>query len=86
MQTLRKLPISAPRGLPEIGNFRILGLIGQGAFGAAYRAVDSRLGRIVAIKLPRAGRFLSVNERERFIREAKAAARLRHPNIVQVHE
>ncbi|MFK7736286.1 MAG: WD40 repeat domain-containing serine/threonine protein kinase [Pirellulaceae bacterium] len=69
----------------SIGGFRVIGLLGEGGFGTAYRAHDLELGRTVAIKVPRRGAFTGGGERERFLREARAAARLQHPNIVQVH-
>ncbi len=69
-----------------IAHFKILGKLGQGAFGTAYKAEDTRLGRTVAVKIPRAGSFATANDELRFVREARHAAQLRHPNIVQVHE
>jgi tetratricopeptide (TPR) repeat protein len=73
--------------LPErIGKFQVLDLIGQGGFGAVYKARDPELQRTVAIKMPRAGYFGSPEEEERFLREARSAARLKHPGIVPVHE
>jgi WD40 repeat protein len=70
----------------QIGPFKVQKKIGQGGFGTAFRAIDPRLGRVVAIKVPRTGQFLNDVDRERFLREARTAARLRHPHIVQVHE
>lgn len=73
-------------GHPQrIGRFEIKGELGQGAFGTVYKAFDPVLSRHVAIKTPR----FSTSERERvkrFHTEAAAAAKLRHPNIVAVHE
>jgi serine/threonine protein kinase len=69
----------------SIGRFQLLSVAGQGSFGTVYRAYDPVLDREVALKVPKSiGR-----EREqikRFLTEAKAAARLRHPNIVAVFE
>ncbi len=70
----------------KIGRFKILSFLGAGGFGTAYLAHDPTLDRNVAIKVPRAGEFSSRNDKERFVREAKNAARLRHDNIVQVYE
>jgi len=84
-----EVPLEArrPGSLPRrIGRFEVHELLGQGAFGAVYRARDPALGRIVAIKTPRAGYFGSNEQQERFLREARSAARLNHPSIVQVHE
>jgi serine/threonine protein kinase/WD40 repeat protein len=72
---------------PEsIGKFQVIHLLGRGAFGSVYKARDPELDRIVAIKVPRAGYFRSQQEEERFLREARSAARLGHPGIVPVHE
>ena len=69
----------------HVGRFRVVRVLGQGAFGTVYRAFDPLLDREVALKVPR---FVDDDPalRERFLREAKAAARLRHPNIVAVFE
>src|SRR5262245_7970788 len=73
--------------LPEtIGKFQVLELLGRGAFGAVYKARDPELDRLGAIKVPRAGYFAGREEEERFLREARSAARLSHPGIVPVHE
>ncbi len=59
--------------------------LGRGGMGVVYRAWDQRLHRPVAIKMLLAGDFARPDERERFGREAEAAAGLRHANIVQVY-
>jgi serine/threonine protein kinase/formylglycine-generating enzyme required for sulfatase activity len=68
-----------------IGHFRLLELVGQGGFGAVWRAEDTQLDRIVAVKMPKRGR-MEASESKEFIREAQAAAQLKHPDIVSVHE
>ena len=73
------------RATGRIGRFELLAKIGLGAFGAVWRARDTRLDRIVALKVPRKDQ-LSAAESEQFLREARAAAQLRHRNIVPVHE
>jgi serine/threonine protein kinase len=75
---------SVPDG-GQIGRFRLGELLGQGAYGRVYRAFDPLLDRDVALKMLR---FSSNDPRhvERFVREGRAAARLRHPNIVAVFE
>jgi serine/threonine protein kinase len=70
----------------QIGKFELLEELGVGAFGRVYRARDTELGRIVAIKLLRAGRLASRAEVDRFMREARSAARLQHPGLVALHE
>jgi len=68
-----------------VGQFKLLECVGVGAFGAVWRALDSKLDRIVAIKIPRSSQLNSADA-ELFLREARTAAQLRHPNIVSVHE
>ncbi|HXK12654.1 MAG TPA: protein kinase [Vicinamibacteria bacterium] len=72
--------------LRQVGKYRIVEKLGQGAMGEVFRAQDPDLERPVAIKII-AGK-LSGDEkaRERFRREAKAAAQLNHPNIITVHD
>jgi serine/threonine-protein kinase len=69
----------------RIGRYRILGQLGQGAMGTVYRARDESLERDVALKVMSLGQA-DADARARFLREAKAAARLQHPNIVTIYE
>jgi formylglycine-generating enzyme required for sulfatase activity len=69
----------------EIGHFALRNEIGRGQFGSVWRAHDTRLDRIVAIKIPRREE-LDARTRQMILREAKAAASLDHPNIVRVYE
>lgn len=68
------------------GRFRIRGVLGQGEHATVYRAVDALLERDVAIKVPRPGVLRTERALERFLGEARAQARLRHPRIVPVYE
>ena len=68
-----------------IGQFQLVSLLGRGGFGSVWKAYDSKLDRYVAIKIPRRTE-LSPLELEQFLREARAAAQLSHPNIVSVLE
>jgi serine/threonine protein kinase len=75
-----------PRGPRSIGKFDLLEELGLGAFGHVFRARDTELGRTVAIKLLRAGRLASREDLDRFMREARSAARLQHPGLVALFE
>lgn len=68
-----------------LGQFQLLEPVGRGSFGTVWKALDTKLDRIVALKIPRKGQ-LSHAEVENFLREARAAAQLQHPYIVRVHE
>ncbi len=76
---------AVPAQIGKLGRFEIRELLGAGAFGRVYKAYDPQLERFVALKIPT---FLSSDQQrvKRFIAEAKHAARLTHPNIVQVYE
>jgi eukaryotic-like serine/threonine-protein kinase len=75
---------SSPR-LERLGEFRILGMIGRGGMGVVYQAQQESLGRKVALKVLPASALLTSEHVLRFKREAQAAARLHHTNIVPVH-
>jgi sugar lactone lactonase YvrE len=70
----------------RIGRFEVRGRLGAGAFGTVYRAYDPQLDRDVALKVPHPATLDSPTARQRFLREARAAARLRHPHIVPVFD
>jgi len=73
------------KAVTQIGHFELLERLGMGGFGTVWKARDTRLERIVALKIPRS-RQLNEAEVEEFLHEARVAARLRHPHIVSVHE
>jgi WD40 repeat protein/tRNA A-37 threonylcarbamoyl transferase component Bud32 len=79
----RPQPDPAPLG--RVGRFRLRRFLGQGAYGKVYLAHDPQLDREVALKVPR---LPADDDRaaDRFLREAKAASRLKHPNIVAIYE
>jgi eukaryotic-like serine/threonine-protein kinase len=70
----------------KFGKFEILETVGQGAFGTVYKARDTELDREVAVKVPRAGNLAGPRDLDRFLREARSVAQLRHPSIVSVHD
>jgi eukaryotic-like serine/threonine-protein kinase len=70
----------------RLGKFELLEPLGSGSFGEVYRARDTQLNRELAVKIPRRDRLATEAGAERFLREARHAARLRHPGIVPVFE
>jgi WD40 repeat protein len=79
-------PVSTIEAVRLLGRFQLLDCVGQGTFGAVWRARDTQLQRIVAVKVPHRGLLSSASFRERFQREARAAAQLDHPGIVRLYE
>jgi hypothetical protein len=71
---------------PKIGKFELLAELGKGGMGVVYEALDPALDRRVALKTITAALLSSGESLERFKREARAAAKLQHPNIVTIYE
>ncbi len=69
-----------------LDRFELRAELGVGSFGYVFQAWDPRLERIVALKVQRAGNFASAEDVERFLREARSAAQLKHPAIVSLYE
>jgi serine/threonine protein kinase len=80
----RELP-ARPQVGSRLGKFELVEQLGSGAFGQVFRAIDVELDRPVAVKVLRGGVSASRDDIDRFLREARSAARLRHPGIVAVH-
>lgn len=72
--------------LPAIPGYEILKVLGRGGMGVVYQARQTALKRLVALKMILSGGQAGEAERNRFRAEAESVARLRHPNIVQIHE
>jgi serine/threonine protein kinase len=71
---------------PMIGKYEIVDELGRGAMGVVYKAFDPGIGRTVALKVMSEQLARDTEFRERFLREARGAGILQHPNIVTVHE
>ena len=70
----------------QIGHYRIETEIGRGGMGVVYRAIDTKLGRPVAIKVMQSEATTDPERHRRFVREAQSASALNHPNIVIIYE
>ncbi len=78
-------PTTNPTDLGQVGSYPILKLLGQGGMGMVFQGVDPTLGRLVAIKVMAPHLAASATSRERFLREAQAAAAVRHSHVVAIH-
>jgi eukaryotic-like serine/threonine-protein kinase len=80
--------VRATSGLAKtvFGRFEILERLGSGGAGTVFRARDSRLARLIALKVARAEALFSSEAKQRFVREAQTLASLRHPNIIPIYE
>ena len=73
-------------GITEIGKYRIVEQVGEGAMGVVYRATDPVLNRTVAIKVMCDAVARDDDLRGRFLREAQAAGSLQHPNVITIYD
>jgi serine/threonine protein kinase len=89
-ESLASIDRTIPGGkatLPRtVGYLTLVELLGSGGMADVYRAYDERLGRDVAVKFPKPEVLAMRHGRERFQREAKAAAQLKHPNVATVYD
>ncbi len=85
-QTLRQQAEQEASATPNVPGYEILQRLGEGGVGVVYRARQCSLGREVALKMLKEAPGDRAQQMERFQREAATIARLKHPNIVQIHE
>jgi serine/threonine protein kinase len=79
-------PETPPEPVRRVAGYEIIEEVGRGAMGVVFRARDPRLNRMVALKLLPGGTKAARKDFIRFRTEAEAVARIRHPNIVSIHE
>jgi serine/threonine-protein kinase len=70
----------------RIGPYEILTVLGAGGMGEVYKARDTRLNRVIALKTLPAEKVADTDRKRRFLVEARAASRLNHPNIVTIYD
>jgi serine/threonine protein kinase len=78
--------VEALEGGRRVGHYEIVEKLGQGGWGAVYKARDTRLDRLVALKVLSATRLADEKHRRRFMQEARSASALNHPNIVTIYD
>jgi serine/threonine protein kinase len=79
-------PDAPPPELTSSGKYELLGKVGEGGMGAVWKANQTWLGRVVAIKVLGGAALAHPEARERFRLEMLAGGRLDHPNIVKTHD
>jgi hypothetical protein len=79
------LPSPDPQALGRVGHYDVRGVLGRGGMGVVLKAFDPALHRTVAIKVLSAQLATSGKAHRRFLREARAAAAINHPNVVTIH-
>lgn len=77
-------PPSGDGSLGKLDHYDVQSVLGQGGFGTVFKAYDEKLHRTVAIKVMRPVLAANPTSRQRFLREARSAASINHPNVVQV--
>jgi serine/threonine protein kinase len=80
------LPAPSPEARPFVPGYELLEALGRGGMGVVWKARQVSLNRLVALKMIRTGGLSGPEAVSRFCREAEAAARLQHPNIIQIFD
>src|SRR5689334_3908720 len=70
----------------RIAHYEILDMLGEGGMGVVYKARDTKLDRLVALKILTPDRVADSERKQRFMQEAKAASALNHPNVVTIYD
>jgi WD40 repeat protein len=78
-------PSQKPNSLGRLGHYEVLEVVGKGGMGIVLRAFDEKLHRVVAIKVLAPALASSGPARQRFVREAQAAAAVTHDNVIDIH-
>src|SRR5207253_4162715 len=79
-------PAQAPDEIGRLGPYRVLQVLGTGGMGVVFRAEDPQLKRLVALKAMLPNTASSESGRQRFLREARAMAAIKHDHIVSVYQ
>ncbi len=79
-------PATASEPPEQVDRYIVRKPLGQGGFGSVFLALDEELGRLIAVKVPKNSDNFTEKETERFLDEARALAKLDHPNIVPVYD
>jgi tRNA A-37 threonylcarbamoyl transferase component Bud32 len=83
--TVPFIPADLPAPLPTLPGYEILAEVGRGGMGVVYKARQTMLNRLVAVKMIRQGELAQADALVRFRREGELLARVQHANVVQVH-
>src|SRR5215468_2002124 len=78
-------PPQRPDSLGRLGHYEVLEVVGRGGMGTVFRAFDTKLHRVVAVKALAPQLATSSAARQRFVREARAAAAVTHDNVIDIH-
>src|ERR1051326_1862148 len=79
-------PAQSSDEIGRLGTYRVLEVLGSGGMGVVFRAQDPHLRRVIALKAMLPALAASTSARERFVREARATAAIKHDHIVTIHQ